>query len=144
MTDAATHPKDIRHLRTAEAPLRKPKGYLTQRNAVEIAVDALTHPCILCGGWCRNNELVHDPGAFHGPQSAAWIKVRSLRGQPGHAATGRNRQKNCSVGSYPEGLNRKHLTFIAPHCIADRVTDRHWSCSAKRSCNRLRRGFSLG
>jgi len=100
-----------------------------QGNAVEIAVHALTHPCVLVGDWCRNHELVHNLGAFHGAQATAWIEIWSVRRKRGHAASGRDRQKNRSVGPRRLKVNGKKLTPIAPHRITDRVADRHWSSS---------------
>jgi len=88
------------------SPYRTPRQS-AQGNAVEIAVHALTHPCVLVRDWCRNHKLVHDLGAFHGAQATAWIEVWSVRRKQGHAACGRDRQKNRSVGPRRLKVNRK-------------------------------------
>ena len=72
-------------------------------------------------------SLSNNLGAFHGAQATAWIEIWSVRRKRGHAASGRDRQKNRLVGPRRLKVNGKKLTPIAPHRITDRVADRHWS-----------------
>jgi hypothetical protein len=55
MTDSTTHLVEIRYLTTDKSPVTNRRTSLTQWNAVKIAMDTLAHPCMLRGGWSRND-----------------------------------------------------------------------------------------